>query len=147
MFNSGIVSTNRSDSSVNTEIISAHEYTESLRQKYAGIEFPFYKLRQWFARSNQVFFDCEDSEKQACLEKTLKDTKFDAFSIFFVVKDAAGAFKFMDASFRNIGTETLEHFVVRFHSQLESMTKLGVQASGSEYIECIGHSYIEATHT
>jgi len=49
----------------------------------------------------------------------------------------------MDASFKNIGAETLEHFITRFHSQLELLTKLGVQGAGLDYLECVGHSYVE----
>ena len=126
---------------LNPQIASAKEYTESLKQKYPDFEFPSYKLRQWFETTHQVFFDCKEIDKQTCLQKILKETRLQAFTIFFVVKEASGAYKLMDASFRNLGTETLEHFISRFHSQLESMTKLGVQASGSEYIECVGHSY------
>ncbi len=128
---------------MNPEIISAEEYAQSLKQKYPGFEFPSYKLRQWFERTLQVFFDCKETEKNTCFNRTVKETTFEAFTIFFVVKDASGIYRLMDASFRNLGTETLEHFISRFHSQLESMTKLGVQASGSEYIECVGHSYEE----
>lgn len=128
---------------MNPEIVSATKYTESLKQKYPGFEFPSYKLRQWFERALQIFFDCRETNNQICLQGILKETRFEAFIIFFVVKEVSGAYKLMDASFRNLGTETLEHFISRFHSQLESMTKLGVQASGLEYIEYIGHSYEE----
>jgi len=90
-----------------------------------------------------IFFDCREADNQVCLQGILRKTGFEAFTIFFVVKEASGTYKLMDASFRNLGTETLEHFISRFHSQLESMTKLGVQAAGLEYVECIGHSYEE----
>jgi len=125
------------------EIIPASVYVESLRQKHHGFEFPFYKLREWFSKNHMVFFDCKEQDKTTCLQTILKKTSFEAFAIFFVVKEQSGAYKFMDASFRNLGSETLEHFIDRFHSQLESMTKLGVQASGMEYVECVGHSYTE----
>jgi len=124
-----------------SEIVSAETYVESLKQKFQGFDFPAYKLREWFSRTHQVFFDCEESDNETCLQTVLKKTDFPAFAIFFVVKEPKGDFKLMDASFRNLGTETLEHFIVRFHSQLESMTRLGVQATGLEYVECIGHSY------
>jgi len=77
------------------------------------------------------------------LETVLKHTGYAAFTIFFVARDEKGKYRLMDASFRNLGAETLEHFISRFHSQLEPMTKLGIQATGSEYVECIGHSYVE----
>jgi len=127
-----------------SEIVSAQEYVESLRQRYQGFDFPAYKLREWFSKNQMVFFDCKEHDKASCLRTILIEASFEAFTIFFVVKEQSGSHKFMDASFRNLGTETLEHFIARFHSQLESMTKLGVQAAGLEYVECIGHSYVES---
>jgi len=126
---------------MSSEIISAPAYVELLKQRYQGIDFPTYKLRTWYSKTHQVFFDCGEPDKEACLQMVLKKTDLAAFTIFFVVKGQNGAFKLMDASFRNLGTETLEHFITRFHSQLESMTQLGVQTTGLEYVGCIGHSY------
>jgi len=126
---------------MSSEIVSAQAYVEALKQKYLGFDFPAYKLREWFSKTHQVFFDCKEPDKEACLQAILKKTDFSAFIIFFVVKDQSGAFKLMDASFKNLGTETLERFIPRFHSQLESMTHLGFQTVGLEYVECIGHSY------
>jgi len=126
---------------MSSEIVTAQSYIETLKQKYQGFDFPDYKLRAWFSKTSQVFFDCEEPDKEGCLQAILKKTDFEAFTIFFVVKDQTGAFKFMDASFKNLGTETLEHFISRYHSQLESMTRLGFQTVGLEFIECIGHSY------
>lgn len=126
---------------MSSEIISAQAYVEALKQKYQGFDIPTYKVRELFSETHQVFFDCKGPDKEACLQAALKKTDFAAFIIFFVVKEQSGGFKFMDASFRNLGTETLEHFIVRYHSQLESMTRLGVQTTGLEYVECIGHGY------
>ena len=126
---------------MSSEIIPAEAYVDILKQKYRGFDFPAYKLREWFSKTNQVFFDCKEPDNEAFLQATLRKTDFPAFTIFFVVKDQNGAFKFMDASFRNLGTETLEHFIPRFHSQLESMTRLGFQTVELEYVECIGHTY------
>jgi hypothetical protein len=134
---------NLEGSLLSTEIGLAAEYVELVRRKYPSFEFPSYKLRQWFERRLQIFFDCGEADIQACLQEILRETGFHAFTIFFVVKESNNTYKLMDATFRNLGTETLQHFITRFHSQLESMTKLGVQASGLEYIECIGHSYEE----
>jgi len=128
---------------MSAEIIPASVYVESLRQKYPSLDIPSYKLREWFSKNHMVFFDCRERDKTACLGAILKKTDFESFTIFFVVKESSGAYRFMDASFRNLGSETLEHFITRFHSQLESMTKLGVQATGLEYVECVGHSYLE----
>ena len=124
-----------------SEIVLANAYVESLKEKYKDFDFPAYKLREWFSKSNQIFFDCKDQDKNACLEQLLKRTNLEAFTIFFVVKEPSGEYRFMDASFRNLGTETLEHFISRYHQQLESMTRLSIQTIGLEYIECIGHGY------
>ena len=126
-----------------TGIISASTHAQSLKDRFKGIDIPLYKLRKWFSTKHQVFFDCESENKVFCLEKLLKQKDFEAFIIFFVVKQPSGAFKLMDATFKNIGNETIEHFVNRFHKYLESMTRLGVQTVGSEYVEYIGHSYQE----
>mgnify|MGYP006267169275 CR=1 FL=1 len=128
---------------MNSDILPAQNYVESLRQKYPKLDFPAYKLRQWYSTVHQVFFDCREPDKSACLEQLLKRTNLEAFTIFFVVKEPSGAYRFMDASFRNLGTETLEHFINRYHQQLESMTKLSIQTIGLEYLECIGHGYQE----
>ena len=124
-----------------SEIVLANAYVESLKEKYKDFDFPAYKLREWFSKSNQIFFDCKDQDKNACIEQLLKRTNLEAFTIFFVVKEPSGEYRFMDASFRNLGTETLEHFISRYHQQLESMTRLSIQTIGLEYIECIGHGY------
>lgn len=130
--------------SAETEIVPATSYVESLRQKYKGFDFPAYKLREWLSMRHQVFFDCKaGQDKAVCLEQLLKRMNLEAFIIFFVVKEPSGAYRFMDASFRNLGTETLERFINRFHQQLESMTRLSIQTIGLEYVECIGHSYQE----
>jgi len=134
----------RQETVMSSEIIAAKNYVELLKQKYQGFEFPAYKLREWFSKSYAVFFDCREADTTDCLQAVLKKRDFEAFAIFFVVKEQSGIYRFMDASFRNLGTETLDHFTARFHSQLESMTKLGVQATGLEYVECVGHSYVES---
>jgi len=122
----------------------ATTYVESLRRKYRGFDFPRYKLRKWFSEDHQVFFDCEsDEDRIVCLDRWLKRTDLEAFTVFFVVKEPIGAYKLTDAAFRKLGTETLEHFVNRYHQQLEPMTRLGIHTVSLEYIECIRHSYKE----
>ena len=128
---------------MSSEIVPTSTYVKSLEERYKGLEIPAYKLREWFSKEHRVFFDCENRDKTAFVKQLLKRTDLDAFIIFFVVKDSSGMYRFMDASFRNLGTETLRHFINRFHQQLEAMTRLGVQATGLECIECIGHSYKE----
>jgi len=127
------------------EVMLAKAYVESLRERYEGFDFPAYKLREWFSSVHQVFFDCKELDKSVCLEQLLKRTNLEAFTIFFVVREPSGTYRFMDASFRNLGTETLEHFISRYHQQLESMTKLSIQTIGLEYVECVGHGYQEPT--
>ena len=115
---------------------------KSLEEKYEDLEVPSYKLREWFSETDKVFFDCEESDKSSCLELVLKQRNLVAFVIFFVVREKlSGSYKFMDATFRNLGKETLKHFFRRYHEQLESMTKLGLGSRGIEYIECVGYSY------
>lgn len=122
--------------------MSSSLYVKSLKEKYEDLEVPSYKLREWFSKTDKVFFDCEESDKSSCLEPVLKQRNFVAFVIFFVVKDkSSGSYKFMDASFRNLGKEALKHFIRRYHKQLESMTKLGLGSRGIEYVECVGYSY------
>jgi len=124
------------------EIMSASLYGKSLKKKYEDLEVPSYKLREWFSKTHKVFFDCEESDKSSCLELILKQTNLAAFVTFFVVREKlSGSYKFMDASFRNLGKETLKHFIRRYHEQLESMTKLGLGSRNIEYLECAGHSY------
>ncbi len=128
---------------MSSETVLTSSHVMSLKQKYKGLDIPSYKLKEWFSTSRQVFFDCDNKDKNVCLEQLLKRTDLEAFIIFFVVKDSSGLYRFMDASFRNLGTETLKHLVKRFHRQLEAMTRLGVQATGLEYMECVGHGYKE----
>jgi hypothetical protein len=128
---------------MSSEIVPTSNYVKALKEKYKGMDLPDYKLREWFSTTHKVFFDCEGEDKSVCLDRLLKRTDLEAFVIFFVVREASGSYRFMDASFRNLGAETLEHFINRFHKQLEAMTRLGVQGAGLEYVECVGHGYKE----
>ena len=129
-------------SSVPSKILPASLYVKSLKEKYEDLEVPSYKLREWFSETDKNFFDCGESDKSSCLELILKQRNLVAFVIFFVVREkSSGSYKFMDASFRNLGKETLKHFIRRYHKQLESMTKLGLGSRGIEYAECVGYSY------
>ena len=128
---------------VSTEIIPTVEYAARLRKTYEGIEVPLYRLRELFSTEEKAFFSCKDTDRSSCLCQLLAKPDFPAFRIYLVVKDATG-YRFMDVNFRNIGNkETLEHFMKRYHQQLESMAKLSLQGSGLEYIECVGHGYDE----
>jgi len=124
------------------ETVPASLYVKSLKEKYEDLEVPSYKLREWFSKTDKIFFDCEESDKSSCLELILKQRNLVSFVIFFVVREkSSGSYKFMDASFRNLGKETLKRFIRRYHQQLESMTKLGLGSRGIEYVERVGYSY------
>lgn len=128
---------------MSSKIIPTTEYTSFLEEKYKGLRVPTYKLREWFSTDQKVFFDCEGSDKESCLREILTKLDFTAFMIYLIVKEAAGSYSFMDVSFRNLGKETLEHFITRYHQQLETMTRLSLQGAGREFIDCLGHSYEE----
>jgi hypothetical protein len=115
-------------------------YVKSLEEKFVGLSVPSYKLKQWFDRDKTVFFDCEKADKSVCLRHILEKTDIPEFAVFFIVKENA-TYSFMDVKFRNLGTETLEHFIERYERQLKSMTKLSLQSRKIEYVEIVGFSY------
>jgi len=122
--------------------ILTSEYLSILEEKYKGLKIPSYKLRQWFSEVQQIFFDCDTSDKESCLRKILNGPDLNAFVIYLLVKDATTRrYSFMDVNFRNLGKETLEHFINRYHQQLETMTKLSLQTANSEYVARLGHGY------
>lgn len=124
------------------KIVLANEYASVLEQKYAGLKIPLYKLREWFSDEREVFFDCDADDAESCLPGIMTKPDFNAFIVFILFKDAStGGFGFMDVNFRNLGKETLEHFITRYHQQLEQMTKLSLQTALREYVACLGHSY------
>lgn len=122
------------------EILTAKKYVQQLQDQFSGLDVPVYKLKRLYSTTHQVFFDCEEQDQVACLETTLKQRHFNGFIVFIVTKGPTGSFKFTDIYFKNMGEETLEHFTKRFHTSLESSTKLSLQLAGSEYVTCIGHS-------
>jgi hypothetical protein len=127
------------------KIIPTMEQVAFLEERYEGLKVPAYKLKEWFSSDQRIFFDCEDSDKALCLERILSNADFPSFAIYLIVKNAEKRYDFMDVSFRNLGKETLEHFITRYHQQLEAITKLSLQTVGREFIECPGHSYQEKT--
>lgn len=118
-------------------IISTDERVSFLEQKYEGLRIPVYKLRKWVSEDKEVFFDCGAEDKATCLRRIMTEVNLSAFVIYLLVKDVStGELVFMDVSFRNIGKESFEHFIARYHQQLESMTKLSLQTAGLEYVAC-----------
>ncbi len=130
---------------MSSEIIPTTEYAKSLEKKYENLKIPIYKLKEWFFTGSKVFFDCESSDKASCVREILAKPDFPAFRIYIVVRDfASNSYDLMDVNFRNLGgKETLEHFIERYHKQLETMSRLSLQGAGREYAECVGHGYEE----
>jgi hypothetical protein len=125
-----------------SKIISTDERVSILEEKYKGLKIPIYKLRRWFSDEQQIFFDCDTPDKEACLREIMTKADLTAFIIYLLVKDVStDGYSFMDVNFRNLGKETLEHFINRYHQQLETMTKLSLQTASREYVACLGHSY------
>lgn len=127
--------------SEDAEIIPFSSFSGKLREECEGLRVPSYKFKKWYSVSVKVFFDCE-GELNACLEQILNYVGFKFFTVFFLGRDVStGEWRIIDLKFRNLGKETLRHFIRRFHSQLEPSTMLGLQSSGLEKINRIGYSY------
>ncbi len=95
---------------------------------------------EWYDSEKQVFFDCTKADKNACLTKMLEKTDIPDFVVFFIVKEN-NAYSFMDVTYRNLGKETLTHFITRYEKQLMSMTKMSLQPRKIEYVQNVGFSY------
>lgn len=129
---------------MSSEIVLDRAVVESLREEFGEIVIPAYKFRRLFSQTRQVFFDCEDEDTEACLDRSLHRKDHAFFTVFFVVRDKeSGSLRVMDISFPNIGKETLEHFIKRYHSQLKPSNIMGLEANGREYVKYIGCSYEE----
>ena len=115
-------------------------YTKSLEKKYSGLSVPRYKLMEWYDDEKQVFFDCDKADKNACLAKILEKTDIPEFVVFFIAKEN-DAYSFMDVTYRNLGKETLNHFITRYEKQLMNMTKMSLQLRKIEYVQNVGFSY------
>jgi hypothetical protein len=100
-----------------SEIVSAQAYVEALKQKYQGFDFPAYKLREWFSKTHQVFFECKEPDKEACLQATLRKTDLPAFTIFLWLKiKAASSNSWMLA----LGIWALKHWSTSFRASIRS---------------------------
>lgn len=125
-------------------IVVSEAIVEWLREEFGDIVIPAYKFRRLFSRTGQIFFDCEGEDNEACLDRALHGKNHAFFTVFFVIRDKeSGTLQVMDVSFPNIGRETLEHFIKRYHSQLKPSNIMGLEASGREYVKYIGCSYEE----
>ncbi len=129
-------------SSGSQKIVPSSDYMESLEDRYEGLEMPSYKLREWFSKAYKIFFDCESSDQNSCLERVLKKRDIPSFTVLLVVQDeTTSTYEIMDVSFRSIGRQTFEDFIRRYQKQLESMTKLNLESRGKKYLECVGYNY------
>lgn len=117
-----------------------NDYVKSLEKEFAGLSVPSYKLKEWFAKSTKIFFDCKKPNKSICLKHFLEKSDISAFTVFSIVRENEIC-SFMDVRFRNLGKETLKHFIERYEHQLKSMTKLSLQSRKIEYIKTVGYSY------
>ena len=122
------------------EISSTTDYKKSLEEKFNGLSVPSYKLKEWFTKKLKIFFHCKKPNKTFCLDQILEKTDIAFFTVFFIVKTEE-TYKFMDVNYRNLGKETLEHFIKRYESQLKSMTQLSLKPRKMEYVETVGYSY------
>ena len=125
---------------MSSDISSSVDYVESLEKEYAGLRISLYKLRAWYSIQQKVFFDCDNSEKNSCLNSILQKDDFSDFVVFLIIKDT-DSYQLMDIVFRNLGSESLEHFIKRYTKQLSSMTKLSLQSRNIDYIKTIGYTY------
>jgi hypothetical protein len=129
------------------KIVESRDYLADLERKYPSLKYRREAVKQWFNPDTKVFFDAEELEKEKMLKQILERRDFTSFQIFFVVqKTSEGAgetmYELMDASFKNIGGKTITGFAHTFHSNLEYMTRLGLQMRRLEYLEAVGYSYI-----
>ena len=125
---------------MSSEISSSVDYVRTLEEEYAGLRISLYKLRTCYSTQQKVFFDCDNSEKNDCLDSILQKDDFSDFVVFLIIKDA-NSYQLMDIVFRNLGSETLKHFIKRYTKQLSSMTKLSLQSRKIDYIKTIGYTY------
>jgi hypothetical protein len=125
---------------LSSEISSSVDYVRTLEEEYAGLRISLYKLRAWYSTQQKVFFDCDNPEKNDCLDSILQKDDFSDFVVFLIIKDA-DSYRLMDIVFRNLGSETLKHFIKRYTKQLSSMTKLSLQSRKIDYIKTIGYTY------
>lgn len=127
---------------MSSEIVSRETLVELLREEFGSIEIPSYKFRKFYSRDKQVLFDCERGDTYACLDQVLHNETHAFFVVFLVIRDKeSGSLRVMDVSFPNIGKETLEHFIKRYHSQLKPSSIIGLEASRKEYVKYLGCSY------
>jgi len=107
-----------------------------------GLRVPRYKFRRFFDSESKIFFDCEEADPATCLEHLLERKDFGDFVVLLLIKEeGSGNLKMLDVSYRNLGAETLKHFMNRYQTQFEPTIKMSLMASGLEYQRLIGYSY------
>ena len=125
---------------MSSDIISSVNYVKTLEEDYTGLRISLYKLRTWYSIKEKLFFDCDNSEKNCCLKSILQKDDFSDFVVFSITKNA-GSYQLLDIVFRNLGSETLKHFIKRYTKQLNAMTILSLQSRKIDFIKTIGYTY------
>lgn len=119
-------------------------YLSEIEREFKELRIPRYKFRDLFEEERRVFFDCEGNDPIACLEHILGRRDLRDFVVLLLTREREGGnFRTLDISYRNLGNETLKHFMDRYKRQLEPVTRISLTAGGLEYLRLIGYSYEE----
>ncbi|RJS90157.1 hypothetical protein CW700_01815 [Candidatus Bathyarchaeota archaeon] len=126
------------------KVVEGNTYLDRVEQEFRGLIIPRYKFRRFFEEETRIFFDCEDDDPMDCLKEILERRDLKEFVVLLLTKEKeGGGLKVLDISYRNLGTETLRHFITHYQSQLEPTVKMSLMAGGLEYLSLIGYSYEE----
>ncbi|RLI33933.1 hypothetical protein DRO56_00470 [Candidatus Bathyarchaeota archaeon] len=126
------------------KVVEGNTYLDRVEQEFRGLIIPRYKFRRFFEEETRIFFDCDDDDPMGCLKEILERRDLKEFVVLLLTKEKeGGGLKVLDISYRNLGTETLRHFITRYQSQLEPTVKMSLMAGGLEYLALIGYSYEE----
>lgn len=129
---------------MSARVIPSSSYLEELEREFGGLRIPLYKFRRFFEEETRVFFDCEGGDPVACLDQILERSDLRGFVVLLLTKEGESEkLGVLDISYRNLGTETLRHFMSRYQSILEPAVKSSLMLGGMEYLRLIGFSYEE----
>jgi len=126
------------------KITPSSSYLENLEREFSGLSVPRYKFRGYFDEESRVFFDCEGGELATCLEQVLERKDFRDFVVLLLIREKrSGTLSVLDVSYRNLGTETVKHFMERYETQFEPTIRMTLMSRGTEYLRLLGYSYEE----
>jgi hypothetical protein len=129
---------------LSSKIVLSSGYLEELEREFSGLSVPRYKFRSYFDEESRVFFDCESGEPAACLEQVMKRKDLRGFVVLLLIKErGSGSLSVLDVSYRNLGTDTVRHFMDRYQTQFEPTIKMSLMSRNLEYLRLIGYSYEE----